>query len=90
MVTNQEVIDAWIDGYREKTKNMSTDGHNLYSYQTRIGCTISMPADLKAVKWRGKLVFNYTSSGKFISQTTSRHVLQAKRAEVKRWKNLKF
>ena len=32
MMTNNQVIKAWMNGHRAEARNMSTDGVNLYSY----------------------------------------------------------
>ncbi len=63
---NEQVIMAWIDGRsaRNGRGSLTTDGVNLLSYdlviaQTRLG---------------ESQVFDYTASGEYYSQTTSKHV----------------
>lgn len=67
MMTNNQVIKAWMNGHRAEARNMSTDGVNLYSYALLIA--------------EGRKVFDYTSNGLgSVSNTTSRHVGMAKQA----------
>ena len=68
---NNDVINAWIHGYAARTKNFSTDGKFLRSYDLIVGYT----NDLGQV-----FVLDYTSPDNFYSQTTSAHVGLAKRA----------
>ena len=63
-MTNKNVAIGWINNNPTSTKNYTTDGQNLYSYGLLIGVT----------EGSQKIVYNYTSSGNFISSTTSRHV----------------
>jgi len=65
MVSNSDVIQAWLSGRVTKARHLSTDGYNLYSYALLIG--------------QGREVYDYTSRGLgFTSQTTSCHVGLAK------------
>lgn len=68
---NKDIVNAWIHGYAARTKNFSTDGKFLRSYNLIIGYT----NDLGQV-----FVLDYTSPDNFESQTTSTHVGLAKRA----------
>jgi len=63
-MTNFTVARAWVCGGSAKTKNLSTDGKSLWSYNLLIA--ERDPYGLK--------VYDYTSSGVFISKTTSSHV----------------
>jgi hypothetical protein len=66
-MTKKDVINAWAQGQASKRarSSLSTDGRDLYSYDLKIA-TRGNDGQLN--------VYNYTSSGKFISQTTSIHV----------------
>ena len=64
MLRNSQVVDSWLSGEAASNANMRTDGVDLYSYQLRIGYR----NDRRAV------VFDYTASGVYYSQTTSKHV----------------
>jgi len=74
MLRNSKVVDAWLSGEAASNASMRTDGVNLYSYQLRIG-----------FKDDGSpTVFDYTASGVYYSQTTSKHVgLAARQPGVK-------
>ena len=61
---NESVVSAWLAGHRASTANLSTDGQKLWSYNLLIGDCHN----------GGRRVFDYTASGKYISQTTSCHV----------------
>ena len=63
-MTNQDIATSWIASTPARKKNYWTDGQKLYSYNLLIGVTENSQ----------KIVFNYTSSGIFKSNTTSRHV----------------
>ena len=67
---NSKVIEAFIYGYEGKAGNLCTDGRNLYSYGLKIGET----------RGTQKVVFDYTATGEYQSQTTSNHVNATKRA----------
>ena len=71
-MTNEQVIEAWLNGNAAKAGNLSTDGTSLYSYAVEIGDTVPSGK---------KVVYDYTSGGSYgwVSQTTSRHVGLAKR-----------
>lgn len=69
MSSNLRVAKAWSEGKKLKSGSMKTDGISLYSYDLLIGVTENGK----------KIVFNYSQSGVFKSQTTSRHVSKAKR-----------
>jgi len=65
LVTNSEVLTAWLSNRTAEARNLSTDGYKLYSYALLIG--------------QGKEVYDYTSKGLgFRSKTTSIHVGLAK------------
>ena len=68
MANNTQVIRAWLDGYKAKSRNLKTDGINLYSYKLMIA--------------KGRQILDYTKGGDydFQSMTTSRHVGLAKQA----------
>tara|TARA_R100000808_G_C2089563_1_gene110473 strand:- start:463 stop:753 length:291 start_codon:yes stop_codon:yes gene_type:complete len=69
---NIDVVRAWSRGRVASTKNLTSDGKNLYSYQLRIGYT--------RVGTEIRVVLDYTApAGHFRSQTTSQHVNLAKR-----------
>ena len=71
MVSNSQVIKAWMDGHKAEARSLSTDGVDLYSYALLIA--------------KGREVFDHTSTGLgFQSQTTSQHVGMAKRAVQER------
>ena len=63
---NESVIESWIDGEQAESSNgaLSTDGVDLYSYKLKIG---SRRCGLNRV-------WDYTASGMYYSQTTSKHV----------------
>ena len=82
MVTNREVVDAWMAGRPARAKNLSTYGVDLFSYQLRIGTKAGA---------LGAVVFNFTAKSRplavdkrgdpvgmaahrYYSQTTSAHV----------------
>ncbi len=64
MPSNKEVVRAWIGGDAAKSKNMSTDGIDLFSYKLRIG---TRDADNYLV------LYDYTGEHS-VSHTTSCHV----------------
>jgi len=72
VVVNNMVIALWAEG-RDARNHKSTlkaiDG-NLYSYNVKIG---------SRTEGGQCVVVDYTASGRFLSQTTSCHVGQAKR-----------
>ena len=68
---NSEIPKLWKENIPAKnyTNTFHTDGYDLYSYNKLIGTTHNGL----------KLLYNYTSSsGCFISQTTSTHVGMAR------------
>jgi hypothetical protein len=68
--TNEQVVNAFLNGRAARAGALTTDGTNLYSYSLVIG------------KWYGgkPFVFDYTATGgAYYSQTTSQHVGRAKR-----------
>ena len=67
---NIQVIEAFISGKKGKAGNLFTDGQDLYSYGLKIGET----------RGSQKIVFDYTATGQYKSQTTSNHVNATKRA----------
>lgn len=68
-MTNQDVANAWANNRTASTKNMRTDGSNIYSYNLLIGIS----------KGGEKIVFNYTAKGgHFESNTTSKHIFHAR------------
>jgi len=69
-MSNDKVIIAWREGRVASAPNLSTVEGRLYSYNLLIGETTD----------KGVLVYNYTSGGEYISQTTSCHVGKARRA----------
>lgn len=38
-MTNQQVVDRWLEGKAASSGNMSTNGKDLFSYRLRIGRT---------------------------------------------------
>ena len=68
-MTNKQVVEAWIRGEFAKSTNMESTGGELYSYQMKIGKTMSNGE---------KQVLN-VQSPYFYSQTTSKHVGIAKK-----------
>ena len=72
-MTNKQVVQSFIRGRRGRAGHIRTDGQDLFSYDLKIGET------------RGgqKIVFNYTRSGHFESQTTSKHVRLAEQCGAK-------
>jgi len=63
-MTNEAVVRAFGNGYSASAKNLWTDGGRLYSYRLLI-----------AVNFGSEIVVgNYTASGSYYSQTTSKHV----------------
>ena len=67
---NEDVANAWANNRTASTKNMKTDGSNLYSYNLLIGIS----------KGGEKILFNYTSKGGYFeSQTTSMHICHGRR-----------
>ena len=68
---NEIVAARWAYGRVGSTRHMMTDGHDLYSYELKIGTTNPEGK---------KILFDYTSpGGNFRSQTTSCHVGLARR-----------
>lgn len=67
----EQVVERWIEGRigRSDRNAFSTDGKSLFSYNLEIGIT-----QVDGMK----TVFDYTKTGRFISQTTSKHVAAAK------------
>lgn len=64
-MNNLSVARAWVRGSTAKTKNLSTDGESLWSYNLLIA---------KRTPY-GMSVYDYTAaSGNFVSMTTSKHV----------------
>jgi hypothetical protein len=66
---NKEAIQSFIRGHHGQAGRIWTDGNDLFSYGLKIGET----------RGAQKVVFNYTRSGQFKSQTTSVHVKLAER-----------
>ena len=69
---NDTVAWEWSKGRTacSHTGNLRTDGQQLWSYNLMIGYTCPK---------RGKVIKNYTASGRFYSMTTSQHVGLARR-----------
>ena len=67
-MTNKQVVKAWIRGEYAQSNNMRSLGGSLYSYEMKIGQTMSNGE---------KQVLN-VQSPYFYSQTTSQHVGLAK------------
>ena len=65
-MNNSQVLKAFFNGRAGSSKNgaFSTDGNSLYSYRLRIAT--HMGAEIA--------VGDYTASGSYYSQTTSKHV----------------
>ena len=63
MSKNIDVAITWKNGKALRTRTMCTDGENIYSYRLLIGIT----------KNEEKIAYDYTSTGKFVSVTTSKH-----------------
>ena len=61
---NEKVVESWLAGRPASSGNMRTDGTRLYSYNLMIGERSD----------EGNIVFDYTASGIYYSQTTSCHV----------------
>ena len=70
---NKQVAQSFIDGISGRAGRLWTDGNDLFSYGLKIGET----------RGAQKVVFNYTRSGRFESQTTSRHVRLAEQCGAK-------
>ena len=69
-MTNESVVESWKNNVIASTKNLRTDGLNLYSYNLRIGYTENGI----------KVAIDHTAaSGSFYSKTTSKHVSYAKK-----------
>ena len=66
---NKQVAQLFISGNSGRAGRLWTDGNDLFSYGLKIGET----------RGAQKVVFNYTRSGHFKSQTTSTHVRLAER-----------
>lgn len=64
MMRNEQVVYAWLYGNVAASGNMTTDGVKLYSYNLLVG-------DRSDGQVR---IWDYTASGKFVSQTTSCHI----------------
>lgn len=70
-ISYEKVVNAWKHGNSAREKTIRTDGLNLYSYDLKIGVT-EPNGD--------KVVMDYTKlGGKFVSQTTSTQVGEAKK-----------
>jgi len=68
---SRDVVKAWDNGVPAETKNLRTDGFDLWSYEVLIGTRPNASA---------QIVFDYTApAGHFESHTTSVHVGLAKR-----------
>ena len=80
-MTNRAVVENWSKGKKGKSRHLSTDGMNLFSYTTKIGFTgedgykyVYNYTAHKARNWLGCQV-----DGRYISATTSHHVSMAGR-----------
>lgn len=69
--TTQEIARHWRTGRAASNSSGQfwTDGKNLFSYHLLIGATVQ----------GRKIMFDYTASGVYKSQTTSKHVGYGKR-----------
>jgi len=72
-MTNKQAVQSFIRGHHGQAGRIWTDGENLFSYGLKIGET----------RGAQKVVFNYTASGEYRSQTTSTHVRLAERCGAK-------
>ena len=72
-MTNKQAVQSFIRGRHGRALHVYTDGQDLFSYGLKIGTT----------REGQKIVFNYTRSGVFESQTTSKHVRLAERCGAK-------
>ena len=72
-MTNKQVAQLFISGNAGRAGRLWTDGNDLVSYGLKIGETRGVQ----------KVVFNYTRSGHFKSQTTSTHVRLTERCGAK-------
>ena len=72
-MTNKQAVQSFILGHHGRAGHVYTDGQDLFSYGLKIGET----------RGAQKVVFNYTRSGQFESQTTSTHVRLAERCGAK-------
>ena len=65
-MTNKEVIYSWLNyrGASSQNGNLSTNGTDLYSYNLKIA----------SHRDGQNRVWDYTRSGSYYSQTTSKHV----------------
>jgi len=72
-MTNKQAVQSFIQGHHGKAGHIWTDGQDLFSYGLKIGETRGIQ----------KVVFNYTASGEYQSQTTSSHVRLAERCGAK-------
>ena len=72
-MTNKKAVQSFIRGIHAQAGRIWTDGENLFSYGLKIGETRGVQ----------KVVFNYTRSGHFKSQTTSKHVRLVERCGAK-------
>jgi intein-encoded DNA endonuclease-like protein len=72
-MTNKQVAQLFISGNPARAGHIRTDGNDLFSYNLKIGET----------RGAQKVVFNYTRSGRFFSQTTSKHVRLAEQCGAK-------
>jgi len=60
--TNQEVIEAWLQGYQSQTGNLASDGRMLRSYGVPIARLVN------------GIVFLAPEMKRFWSKSTSRHL----------------
>ena len=70
---NKQVAESFINGQHSQSGHLWTDGQNLFSYGLKIGET----------RGTEKVVFNYTITGNFKTQTTSKHVKLVERCGAK-------
>jgi len=75
-MTNNEVVELWLQDEEGKAENLETDGNRLYSYDLEIGYT-----DPSGEKYFYNYTGHYDSNrfGKlvtphFVTRTTSRHI----------------
>ena len=76
-MTNEQVIQAWLQGEEAQSNNLKTSGCELFSYDLLIA----------RYRWSDNtpIVYNYRSKngGRFISRTTSKHVTMAELAALR-------
>jgi len=82
-MNNQNVVKNWLQGKKGKSQNMDTDGLSLFSYNMKIGQTLTIEKNDVYSEIKIKQVLDVTAPN-FYSQTTSTHVNLAKMEGAKR------